>query len=63
MFEWFDADNDNNITKVELQSLMTSALGEHLTEEEIEQMVSNADKDDDDQISYEEFKAIMRKQK
>ena len=63
LFEWFDKDNDGSITKTELQGLMTSGLGEHLTEEEVEQMVANADKDDDDQISYEEFKAIMRKQK
>jgi Ca2+-binding EF-hand superfamily protein len=51
LFEWFDKDNDGSITKTELQDLMASGLGEHLSEEEVEQMVANADKDDDDEIS------------
>lgn len=34
-------------------------LGEHLTEEELEEMIREADLDGDGQVNYEEFVKIM----
>jgi centrin-1 len=36
-------------------------LGENLTDEEIQEMIDEADRDGDGQVSEEEFMRIMRK--
>ncbi|KAL3874256.1 hypothetical protein ACJMK2_037296 [Sinanodonta woodiana] len=50
----FDKDGNGNISAAELhQSLIN--LGEHLTDEEVNMMIKEADVDGDGQVNYEEF--------
>jgi Ca2+-binding EF-hand superfamily protein len=63
LFDCFDKDGDQSITYAELRDLMSSGLGEHLSEEEIKQMVQNADEGDDLMINFEEFKDILLNQR
>lgn len=53
-FNVFDKDGSGKISKDELRSIMKS-LGEDLTDEEITQMISEADTNGDGEIDYEEF--------
>ena len=57
-FRMFDKDGNGNISKAELKHLMTG-LGESLTEEEITDMVGEADIDGDGLVNYEEFVKMM----
>merc|ERR1719419_1611245 len=57
-FRAFDQDGDGLISKVELKKVMDS-LGEKLSEQDIEDMISEADHDGDGQVNYEEFVAMM----
>lgn len=49
-FKVFDLDNDGFICKAELSNLMTS-IGECLTQDEIHEMICEADQDGDGRIS------------
>lgn len=40
---------------------MAKELGENLTDEEIQEMIDEADRDGDGQVSEEEFVRIMKK--
>lgn len=48
----FDKDGNGYITAAELRFVMTN-LGEKMTDEEVDEMVKEADKDGDGQIDYE----------
>lgn len=58
-FRVFDKDGNGFITAQELKQVMTS-LGERLTDEEIDEMVREADVDGDNQVNYEEFVKLMK---
>ncbi|CAF2062715.1 unnamed protein product [Brassica napus] len=57
-FRVFDKDQNGFISAAELRHVMTN-LGEKLTDEEVDEMVREADVDGDGQINYEEFVKIM----
>ncbi|KAI5587558.1 hypothetical protein POPTR_005G052800v4 [Populus trichocarpa] len=57
-FKVFDKDQDGYISPNELRHVMIN-LGEQLTDEELEQMIREADLDGDGQVNYEEFVRIM----
>ena len=57
-FRIFDKDGSGNISALELRHVMTT-LGERLTEEEADEMIKEADTNNDGQINYQEFVKIM----
>ncbi|CAG8739483.1 22704_t:CDS:2, partial [Dentiscutata erythropus] len=58
-FKVFDKDSNGLISAAELKSVMSS-IGEKLTDEEIDEMIHEADVDGDGQINYEEFVKMMK---
>ena len=54
----FDKDGNGFISAAELRHVMTN-LGEKLTDEEVDEMIREADIDGDGQINYEEFAKMM----
>ena len=52
----FDRDGNGFISAAELRHVMTN-LGEKLTDEEVDEMIREADVDGDGQINYEESAA------
>lgn len=64
-FKVFDRDGNGNdlcdlgfISAAELRHVMTN-LGEKLTDEEVDEMLKEADVDGDGRINYEEFVKLM----
>ena len=57
-FRVFDKDQNGFISASELRHVMTN-LGEKLTDEEVDEMIREADVDGDGQINYEEFVKVM----
>ncbi|EGF80475.1 hypothetical protein BATDEDRAFT_25085 [Batrachochytrium dendrobatidis JAM81] len=57
-FRMFDKNGDGFITSAELKVVMGN-IGEKLTDEEIEEMIHEADEDKDGQVSYQEFVKII----
>merc|ERR1712176_1003266 len=57
-FKVFDRDGNGFISPAELRHVMTN-LGEKLTDEEIDEMMHEADADASGQINYEEFVKFM----
>ena len=51
-FRVFDKDGNELISSAELRHVMTN-LGEKLTDEEVEEMIREADLDGDGQVNYE----------
>jgi calmodulin len=60
-FKVFDVENKGYITQYELRHVMTN-LGEKLTEQEVSDMMREADADGDGKINYEDFVKIMMTQ-
>ncbi|KAH7666126.1 calcium-binding protein CML protein [Dioscorea alata] len=58
-FNVFDKDQNGYISPTELKNVMMS-LGEKLSDEEVEQMIKEADLDGDGQVNYEEFVNMMK---
>ena len=54
----FDKDGDGKISSTELKQVMAN-LGEKLTDDEIEEMIREADADGDGEVDYEEFVKMM----
>jgi calmodulin len=57
-FKVFDKDGNGFISAAELRHIMTN-LGEKLTDEEVDEMIREADVDGDGQINYDEFVDMM----
>jgi len=57
-FQVFDKDGNGKISMSELKTVMQN-LGEKLTDDEINEMIGEADKDGDGEVSYEEFVVMM----
>ncbi|XP_072013440.1 calmodulin-like [Amphiura filiformis] len=57
-FKVFDKDGNGFISATELRHVMTN-LGEKLTDEEVDEMIAEADIDGDGQVNYEEFVSMM----
>jgi len=57
-FKVFDKDGNGFISAAELRHVMTN-LGEKLTENEVDEMIREADVDGDGQINYDEFVKMM----
>jgi calmodulin len=57
-FKAFDRDGDGFISAKELKFVMET-LGETMTLEEAEEMLKEADSDEDHRINYEEFLRMM----
>jgi calmodulin len=53
-FRVFDSDGSGTITSKELRQIMNS-LGEKLTQEEVDEMINEADTDGDGEINFKEF--------
>ena len=51
-------DGNGYISAAELRHVMTN-LGEKLTDEEVDEMIREADIDGDGQVNYEEFVTMM----
>ncbi|KAJ2809662.1 hypothetical protein FBU31_008158, partial [Coemansia sp. 'formosensis'] len=58
-FRVFDKDGNGLISAAELRHVLTN-LGERLTEEEVGEMIHEADVNGDGQIDYDEFVKMMR---
>ena len=59
-FRLFDDDNTGKISFKNLKRV-AKELGENLTNEEIQEMIDEADRDGDGEINEEEFLRIMRR--
>ncbi|CAD5178942.1 unnamed protein product [Musa acuminata subsp. malaccensis] len=57
-FKVFDKDQNGYISEAELRNVMMS-LGEKLTDEEVAQMIREADLDGDGQVNFEDFVQMM----
>ena len=57
-FELFDSDNSGKINLPNLRRVARE-LGENLTDDELQAMIDEFDKDQDGQINREEFLSIM----
>lgn len=58
-FKLFDDDNTGYISVKNLRRV-SRELGEHLSDDELQAMIDEFDKDNDGQISQEEFLSIMK---
>ncbi|KAJ1498203.1 hypothetical protein HMI55_005068 [Coelomomyces lativittatus] len=59
-FKLFDDDNTGKISFKNLKRV-AKELGEHLTDEELQEMIDEADRDGDGEINEDEFLRIMKK--
>ncbi|XP_063507950.1 calmodulin-1-like [Pongo pygmaeus] len=57
-FSVFEQDGHGSISAAEFHHLMTN-LGEKLTDEEVDEIIREADTDSDGQVNYEEFIQMM----
>ncbi|BET03410.1 efhand [Nesidiocoris tenuis] len=61
-FRVFDKNNDGLISNSELRHVMTN-LGEKLSDEEVDDMIKEADLDGDGMVNYDEFVTILTSRK
>lgn len=63
MLKAFRLFDDDNTGKISLKNLKRVAreLGETMTDDELQEMIDEADRDGDGEISEEEFVRIMKK--
>lgn len=63
MLKAFRLFDDDNTGKISLKNLRRVAreLGETMTDDELQEMIDEADRDGDGEISEEEFVRIMKK--
>jgi calmodulin len=59
-FDLFDKDGDGKITTDEVKAMLI-ALGDDLTDDEVAEIVKDADENSDGFVSFEEFVAAMGK--
>ena len=57
-FEMFDKDGDGRITADEVRAILKQ-LGDELCDDEVDDVIREADTDGDGTISFEEFAAAM----
>ncbi|XP_078173050.1 calmodulin-like [Carex rostrata] len=57
-FRVFDKDNDGFISSSELRSVLMN-LGENITDEDVDEMIKEADVNGDGQVDYAEFVKMM----
>mmetsp|Transcript_10400 Transcript_10400/g.25444 ORF Transcript_10400/g.25444 Transcript_10400/m.25444 type:complete len:194 (-) Transcript_10400:278-859(-) len=60
VFQLFDVDNSGYITLKNLRRIVNE-LGEQLSEQDLQEMIEEADRDQDGQISPDEFYRVMKK--
>jgi Ca2+-binding EF-hand superfamily protein len=60
VFKLFDEDNLNKITYKNLKKI-AAEVGEKLSDEELREMLEEADRDNDNALNFEEFYRIMRR--
>ena len=60
IFQYFDLDNTGKITSRHLKKI-AQEIGETLSEEELKEIMEEADKDEDGYIGFEDFYRIMKK--
>ena len=58
-FQMFDSNRTGKITFADLKRV-AKELGEELTDQELHEMINEADTDNDGEISFEEFVALVR---
>ena len=58
-FKVLDKDGSGSISESELRQIMSN-IGEDITDEEIKEMMNEADLDGDGQVSFKEFAAIIK---
>lgn len=58
VFKYYDKDGNGYVSARELRSIMTS-LGELLTDQEVDELIREADANGDGQIDYDEFFRMM----
>ena len=56
----FDRDKSGSVTASELKHVMNN-LGEQVTDEEVEEMIREADADGDGELSFEDFYQFIQK--
>merc|ERR1719348_1913776 len=59
-FKLFDDDDTGSITFANLRRV-AKELGENLTDEELQEMIDEADRDGDGEVNQDEFLRIMKK--
>merc|ERR1712026_110550 len=59
-FKLFDDDDSGKITFTNLKRV-AAELGENLTDEELQEMIDEADRDGDGEVNQDEFLRIMKK--
>merc|ERR1712107_677727 len=59
-FKLFDDDNTGKVTFKNLKRV-AKELGERLTDEDLQEMIDEADRDGDGEVNNEEFQRIMKK--
>lgn len=60
MLQVFDRNNSGFISRCDLKRVMQEIVGENVSDEEVDLMMLEADKDQNGKIDYEEFKMLQQ---